>query len=181
MSLENSFAIWLTGLPASGKSTLATMLSHEINAHGLQVQVLDSDVIRRVLTPQPTFSPEERMWFYNTLVYIGTLLAQNGVNVIFAATAHKRAYRQNASQHFPRFVEVYVKCPVEVCMERDRKNLYQKAMSGKINSLPGVQQLYEEPETAAIVVDTGTNGPQKCLEKIMKRLRKFEYIPDHAM
>lgn len=178
MAKTMGFAVWLTGLPASGKSTLANLLAHQIDALGLPVQVLDSDEIRTVLTPQPTYSLPERKWFYAALAYLGRLLAQNGVNVIFAATAHQRAYRQRARQHFPSFVEIYVKCPVEVCMQRDQKGLYQKAMSGDIQDFPGVQYLYEAPLAPAITVDTSENGPQVCLQKIVERLRKLEYIPD---
>ena len=181
MNEVTGFAVWLTGLPASGKSTLANLLSQEIETYGMPVQVLDSDEFRQVLTPQPTYSPEERKWFYDTLAYIGKLLVQNGVNVIFAATAHRSVYRHHARQHFPRFVEVYIKCPVEICMQRDQKGLYQKAMSGEINNLPGVQQLYEVPDAPAIVVDTGENSPTVCLEKILKRLGEFDYIPPKAM
>jgi adenylylsulfate kinase len=177
MTEEIGFAVWLTGLPASGKSTLANLLAQEIDALGLPVQVLDSDELRQVLTPQPTYRPEERKWFYDSLAYIGKLLAQNGVHVIFAATAHRRDYRQRARRYFPRFVEVYVKCPVETCVQRDQKSLYQKALSGEIHSLPGVQELYEEPVAPAVLVDTGESEPQACLEEILNWLRKFEYIP----
>jgi adenylylsulfate kinase len=167
------FAVWLTGLPASGKSTLANLLAQELDGLGLQVQVINSDEIRQVLTPRPTYSEEERIWFYNILAYIGKLLVQNGVNVIIAATAHRRAYRQRARQYLPHIIEVYVKCPVEACMQRDQKDLYRRALSGEIHSLPGVQELYEEPEAPAVVVETGENGPQDCLELIMDRLREF--------
>ncbi len=177
MTDKVGFAIWFTGLPASGKSTLANLLMQELKELNMNIQVLDSDEIRPVLTPQPAYDPQERKWFYNALAYIGRLLAQNGVNVIFAATAHCRSYRQRARQYFPRIIEIYVKCPVEICVQRDQKGLYRKAMNGEIQNLPGVQELYEEPEAPAIVVDTGKNGPQVCLEKIIAQLRRFEYIP----
>ena len=125
MGEMKGFAVWLTGLPASGKSTLARLLARQVEQSGLAVQVLDSDEIRLVLKPEPTYDPQERAWFYNSLVYIGKLLAQNGVNVIFAATAHLRVYRKHACEQFPRFVEVYVRCPVEVCMQCDQNRLYR--------------------------------------------------------
>lgn len=172
-----AFAIWLTGLPASGKSTLANLLAQEISRYGLSVQVLDSDEIRQQLTPEPDYSSEERKWFYTTLVFIGELLVRNGVNVVIAATAHRRAYRQQASLRFSRFVEVYVRCPLNICMQRDQKGLYQKAMNGTITSLPGVQVLYEEPDAPAVIVDTQKNSPQECVEKILNQLEVFAYLP----
>jgi adenylylsulfate kinase len=177
MNGKSGFAIWLTGLPASGKSTLAHLLAQEIKKLGLRVQVLDSDELRRVLTPQPTYEADERKWFYQVLSYIGKLLAQNGINVIIAATAHQRTYRWRASQVFNRFLEIYTKCPVEICMQRDQKGLYKKAMSGEIGNLPGVQQLYEEPQATAIIVDTAENSPVVCVQKILTHLEKFNYIP----
>ena len=177
MNRNSGFAIWLTGLPASGKSTLANLLAQALIKLGLQVQVLDSDELRRVLTPEPTYEAEERRWFYQAITFIGKLLTQNQVNVIFAATAHRRAYRCRASQDFQRFLEIYVKCPVEVCMQRDQKGLYHKAMSGVIDNLPGVQQLYEEPTAPAIVVDTAENSPLVCVRDILTQLEKFDYIP----
>jgi adenylylsulfate kinase len=176
MSEATGFAVWLTGLPSSGKSTLANLLAQEMDKIGVKVQVLDSDDIRQVLTPQPTYSTHEREWFYRVFTYIGKLLAQNGVNVIFAATAHRRVYRNRAVDNFFRFVEVYVKCPVEVCIQRDQKGLYQKAMSGEIKNFPGVQQLYEEPAAPAIVVETVDHGPEECVEKIINRLEEFEVL-----
>lgn len=178
MSSDDSFAIWLTGLPASGKSTLAILLSQEIEVLGLPVQVLDSDEIRQILTPQPVYSPAEREWFYKALAFIGKLLVQNGVNVIFAATAHRSFYREQAKAHFSRFVEIYVECSLEVCIARDQKGIYEKALSGEANNVPGVQVLYEEPDMPAIIVDTANNDPQTCVEKIIRDLKTFEYIPD---
>jgi len=136
-------AVWLTGLSASGKNTLASLLAQEIGKLGLQVQVLDSDELHQVLTPQPDYSQQERKWFYNSIVYIARLLAFHGVIVVFAATAHRWALRQNARLKFLHFIEIYVKCPVKVCIQRDKKGLYQKAISGGITNLPVVQQLYE--------------------------------------
>jgi adenylylsulfate kinase len=174
MPLEQAFAIWFTGLPASGKSTLANLLAQEIEALGLKVQVLDSDELRQVLTPRPTYSAQERKWFYQALAYIGKLLTQNGVNVIFAATAHRSIYRERARVYFKRFVEIYVKCPLEVCIARDQKGIYQKALSGEAQNVPGVQELYEVPEMPAIVVDTEESGPQMCVNSIINDLRKFD-------
>lgn len=170
------FAIWFTGLPASGKSTLANLLAQEIQQYQRQVQVLDSDQIREVLTPNPTYDQEERAWFYQTLAYIAGLLVNNQVNTIVAATAHRREYRMRARDYLPNMIEIYVKCSLETCMARDQKGIYAKALSKESVHVPGVQELYETPEAPAIIVDTEQNSPQDCLSKVMVRLADFGYL-----
>lgn len=170
MADQEGFAIWLTGLPASGKSTLAVHLADTLQQRELPVQILDSDELRQILTPQATYSLEEREWFYNTLVYIGTLLTRHAVNVIIAATAHRRAHRDKARSAFQRFVEVYVRCPLEVCIKRDRKGIYKMAQTGKASTVPGVQVFYEAHESPEITVDTEEKSASECVQYIMNYL-----------
>jgi len=98
LAVQPGFVLWLTGLPSSGKSSLAGELVRLLAERGVAVQVLDSDELRQVLTPEPTYSPRERDWFYDTLGYIAALLARNGVNVVVAATGPLRQHRQAARQ-----------------------------------------------------------------------------------
>lgn len=172
----DAFALWLTGLPASGKTTIANLLAEELERRSLPVQVLDSDKLRKVLTPNPTYSSDERDWFYEVLAFIGKLLVQNEVNTIFAATAHRLIYRQRAREYLPRLIEVYVRCSIDTCMERDQKGIYKKALGSKTMHLPGVQELYEEPKAPAIIVDTEENSPLECVQKIIVRLEDFGHI-----
>lgn len=178
MADREGFAIWLTGLPASGKSTLAMQLVDTLRQRQIVVHVLDSDELRQVLTPQATYSPEERAWFYKTVIYIGTLLTRYGVNVIIAATAHRREYRENARSAFNRFVEVYVRCPLEVCIKRDRKGIYKKAQAGNASSVPGMQVLYEAPESPEMVVDTQEQSAWECERQIMDFLENKILLMD---
>jgi adenylylsulfate kinase len=170
------FAIWFTGLPASGKSTLASLLAQEMQRHQRQVHVLDSDQLREVLTPQPTYDSEERAWFYQTLAYIAGLLVSNQVNTIVAATAHRREYRIRARDYLPDLIEIYVKCSLETCMERDQKGIYEKAISMEAVTVPGVQELFETPKSPAIILDTDRNSPQVCLTKILLHLADLGYL-----
>ena len=98
---KNAFAIWVTGLPASGKSTLVTSLKTQFEKRGIDVAVLESDVLRRIFTVRPQYDEQEREAFYRQMVYIGTLLTQHGVPVIFDATANRRRYRDQARSRFP--------------------------------------------------------------------------------
>ena len=172
----DAFALWLTGLPASGKTTIANLLAEELERRNLPVQVLDSDKLRSVLTPNPTYSSDERDWFYGVLPYLGNLLVQNGVNTIIAATAHRLIYRQRAREYLPQYIEVFVRCSVKICMERDKKGIYQKALGSNTMHVPGVQELYEEPKAPAIIVDTEENPPLECVQKIITRLEDFKHL-----
>src|ERR1043166_5048478 len=101
------FALWITGLPASGKSTLARALRAEFARRGVTVQILESDELRRVLTPRASYDEEERDAFYGMMLYIGKLLHRHGVSVIFDATANLRRYRDRARDILPQFFEVH--------------------------------------------------------------------------
>jgi adenylylsulfate kinase len=167
---EKGFAIWLTGIPASGKSTIAAALKQKLKALGIDVQVLESDELRKVLTPEPTYRDKERENFYNVIAFIGKLLVDNGVNVIFDATANKRRYRDKARAQIERFLEVYIKCPTEVCAKRDPKGLYKEAKSEKITTLPGIQTGYEPPENPDVTILSDRESPEEATEKIIKKL-----------
>jgi adenylylsulfate kinase len=154
MTRTQSLAIWITGLPASGKSTIARALKAQLEASGLTVEVLESDEVRRVLTPEATYSQAERDLFYRALALMGAKLVAHGVTVIFDATATKRAYRDFARNLIPRFIEVAVECPLETCMQRDYKGTYQRGQRGESSTVPGLQEPYEAPLRSDLTIDT---------------------------
>ncbi len=167
-----AFAVWLTGLPASGKSTIATALRPKLEALGLRVDVLESDEVRRVLTPEPTYSPEERDLFYRALAFTGARLVEHGVSVIFDATAAKRAYRDLARSLIPRFLEIAVDCPLEVCMARDNKDTYRKGRGGESTTVPGLQVPYEEPLKPDLRIDTTKATPAEAAERVLAIIKQ---------
>ena len=164
------FAIWLTGLPSSGKTTVAHALSDLLAERGIAVQLLDSDELRTRLTPKPRYSSEERDWFYNMISFLAELLTSNGVNSLIAATASQRAYREAARRRIKRFAEVYVDCPPAVCQERDPKGLWQRAHKGEIAALPGFGSPYEPPESPDVRVDTGRFSAKAAAKDILSQL-----------
>ena len=116
MYTRNGFAIWITGLPGSGKSTIVDALKDKFEDDEIHVQILRMDEVRMVVTPIPKYSDEERDIVYAALAYMGKILTDNGINVIFDATANRQRYRDKARELIKRFMEVYLKCPLEVCM-----------------------------------------------------------------
>jgi len=156
MNRSQSFAMWITGLPASGKSTIVSALTPQLEAMGLAVEVLESDAVRRVITPIPTYSEVERDLFYRALAFTGQRLVAHGVTVVFDATASLRVYRDFARSVIPRFIEVAVECPLTTCMERDKKGTYRKGQLGESLTVPGLQSPYEAPINPDLRIDSTT-------------------------
>lgn len=178
--MKSGWAVWITGLPASGKSTIAQSLVKTLEDRGGQVQVLESDVLRKIFTPQPRYTPEERETFYQGMIHIGVLLTSNGVNVIFDATANRRRWRDEARERIPRFMEVYVDTPLEVCMNRDPKGIYHKASEGKASTVPGKQEAYESPEAPEVRVD-GSAPANHAVQTILAAMRTHGFdVPSLA-
>lgn len=169
---QSGFVLWFVGRPASGKSTLARLLHQRLADQGVVSCVLDSDELRAILTPQPTYSDAERDRFYRLLVDLAALLARNGVSVLIAATGQREAYRAAAYQQIPRFAEVYVKCSLDICRARDPKGLYAQAQAGLITQLPGVDAVFEPPQTPALTLDTEQQRPAESVALVLAYLRR---------
>lgn len=165
------FALWLTGLPASGKSSIVARLLPKLESLGMRAEVLESDAVRLILTPAPTYQPEERDLFYRALAFLGSRLVAHGVNVIFDATASRRAYRAFARSLIPPLLEVSIDCPLQVCMERDKKGTYRRGLRGESSSVPGLQELYEAPLSPDLRIDTTAVSPDAAAEQIIELIR----------
>lgn len=170
------FAVWITGLPASGKSTLASALKEELESRGVHVAVLESDALRKVLTPDPRYDASERDIFYGAVAHMGKLLTDHGVPVIFDATANRRIYRDRARRAIAMFLEVLVDCPLSVCIARDPKGIYRKGREGIASEVPGLQEEYEPPERPDIVVKSDAEAPDRAARRIVNRLVEKGYL-----
>lgn len=151
--IKPGWVIWITGIPGSGKSVLASGLKHELDSRGIGSELLELDQIRKIVTPQPDYSDRERDLIYSALVYMSWLLSKNGVNVIIDATGHRRKYRDLARSLIPKFAEIYLSCQLELCIQREQarpKKVYIYAGSGKV---PGADQPYEESPNPELVLD----------------------------
>ena len=167
---QTAFAVWITGLPASGKSTLATALARQLHELGIKVTVLESDALRNIFSEQPRYDEQDREYFYGSLAFIGRVLTEHGISVVFDATANRRSYRDRARQQIRQFVEIFVECPLEICIQRDPKGIYRKARTGEANHVPGIQALYEPPENPDLVVHGDHDNPDEAARRVIKFL-----------
>ncbi len=157
-----AWAAWVTGLPGSGKTTITNVAAGILKAKGVRLKVLNIDDVRRVLTPHPTYNEEERAIVYAALVYMAKLLVDENVNVLIDATGNLQKYRDVARELIPDFVEVYVKCPLDVAMGREaaRKGgaapraIYEKGRTGKSSTVPGLNVPYEPPLHPLVALDS---------------------------
>ena len=171
-----SFAIWLTGLPACGKSAIARELLRLLHVRGLEPAVLESDALRTQITPRARYDEAERDLFYAALLELGAFLVRQGRPVVFDATANRRAYRDAARRRIARFAEVFVDTPPEVCAARDPKGLYRAAREGRAATLPGTQALYEPPEHPELVVRGDAGTPEEGARAVMALLERSGWL-----
>lgn len=166
-----SAVVWFTGLPASGKSTLAARVREELKRLGTECCTLDSDEVRACLSPAPGYDPVGRAAFYDTLSNLAALLAAQGLIVLVPATANKREFRTRARARASAFFEVYLEVPLDVCESRDPKGLYARARAQGSATLPGASEAYESPEAAELVVRHGEEAaaPQRIVELLSQR------------
>lgn len=169
-SLAAAVVVWLTGLPAAGKSSLAQALVHAMQARGLGVLWLDSDELRQILTPLADYRAHGRDAFYDVLGALAVRAAQGGVPVVVSATASRRLYREAVRARVPHFVEIWLRCAPAVCRDRDPKGLYRRADAGEIQSLPGVDVPYEQPEAAELVLDSDRMATADMVDATMRYL-----------
>ena len=176
--MSEGFVVWFTGLPGSGKTTLAKALVDLLTARGLaHVQRLDGDVIRQDLTRDLGFSKEDRDENIRRVSVVASLLAQNGVATLCAFVSPYRQARRDARARAPRFVEVYCRCPLSILVERDPKGMYKKALAGEIRGFTGVDDPYEEPEGAEVVCETGIETVEESCAKILGHLEARGFVP----
>jgi adenylylsulfate kinase len=176
-AVEKGFTLWFTGLPSSGKTTLATLMADKLRDLGIKVELLDGDEVRKSLSPDLGFSKNDRETHAQRVAYLCRILSRNGIAAIASLISPYKASRQQArDQVGSRFIEVWTKCTLEKCMERDLKGLYKKALEGKIRDMTGVQDPYEEPVDNEVTVDTEHNSVDKCATQIMFYLVESNYL-----
>ncbi|MHB1908743.1 MAG: adenylyl-sulfate kinase [Nitrososphaerales archaeon] len=184
-TLQSGYVIWFTGLPGSGKSSIAKKVIEKLDT---TLVYLSMDEIRKQIFEKPNYSDQERDIAYRALVLVAEFACISGANVVVDATAHKRIWRDLARKRIQNFVEVYVKCPVDTCIEREtkresdlvRKRIYVDALerlrSGKVftelGKVPGVDEPYEESKPE-IVIDSSKGSIEEEADQIIDQMEKY--------
>ncbi len=178
---QKGFTVWFTGLSGSGKSTIAEMLYHELQAREMKVEILDGDVVRQNLSKGLGFSKEDRDTNIMRIGFVADLLTRNGVAAICCPISPYKETRDACRRLIGEFVEVYVHATVdEIAEHRDPKGLYKKARAGEIKNFTGVDDPYEAPENPELIIDTMEEEPAQSMQHVLDVLAKLGYIGDAA-
>ena len=178
---ENGYVLWFTGPPGAGKTTLAERLKTILNNNGTRVEILDGDEIRKGLSKDLGFSKEDREKHNERVMFVAKLLSRNGIVTLVPLISPYRAVREKARKEIPNFIEIYIKCPLDVLIKRDPKGLYKRALAGEITNLTGLQDTYEEPLSPEIVIDTNAKTIEESVNTILGFLRaRGEKVPSEV-
>ena len=178
---RQGFTVWFTGLPSSGKTTLSRLLHKELDELGLAAEVLDGDEVRQRLTKGLGFTKEGRDENIRRIAYVAKLLTRVGGIAITAAISPYRELRDLARAEIGSFVEVHVNCPLQVCMQRDVKGLYAKAIKGEIPNFTGISDPYEPPLNPEVTLYTDRESPEESIKKILVKLVDLNCLPSHLI
>jgi adenylylsulfate kinase len=176
MKEQVGFTAWFTGLPCSGKTTVADAVADVLRERGYRVERLDGDIVRKDLTRDLGFSKEDRDENIKRVTFVSKLLSRNGIAVLATFVSPYRERRRKTREEIDNFVEVFVRCPVDVCIERDVKGMYKKALAGEITGFTGVDDPYEEPENPEVILYTDREILEESVQKVLNRLQKLGYI-----
>jgi len=172
------FCLWITGLPSSGKTSLARALIPLLRARGWNVELLDGDEVRKGLSADLGFDRAGREAHARRVTFVAKVLARNGAIPIVALISPYATSRAHAREEIGRFVEIYLATPIEVCEQRDVKGLYKKARQGQLREFTGVNDPYEVPEHPEIRIDTVNQTPEQSAQYVVAELDRLGW-PQH--
>ena len=170
------FTVWFTGLPCSGKSTIASALTEKLKKLSTKVESLDADVIRGRFWPELGYSKDDRDKNITRATHLATLLTRNGVAVVASFVSPYREMREYARQEIGNFIEIYAKCPLEVCKARDTRGMYKKALAGEISEFTGISDPYEEPLQPDVLIESDHENIEEAVNRILDKLGQVGYL-----
>ena len=173
--MNKGVVVWFTGLPCSGKTTIAKEVKKILEEKGIDVELLDGDTVRDYIKNKD-FSKEGRNKHLRYIALMAKLLAQRGVVVLCSFVSPYRENRDFARSICNNFIEVYVNTPLEICMKRDVKGMYKKALAGEIKGFTGVDDPYEEPENPELVIETQNESMAESAAKVIAKLKELGYL-----
>ena len=163
---NNAFTIWLTGLSASGKTTLANEIEHYLKQRGMPVQIIDGDIVRKEIGGLFGYSREERIRLLKVYTLIANLLNNNKISVVVAAVSAYEEMREFNRRNIKNYIEIYLNCPLDMCMKRDVKGLYERCMRGEEQHVIGIDEPYETPDACDMELDTANSTIEECMHDI---------------
>ena len=176
---KTGLVVWLTGLSGAGKSTLARSVSEKLSKAGQRVETLDGDEVRENLSRGLGFSKEDRDTNVRRIGFVARLLARNAVVVLVAAISPYRQSRDDVRRSIEndgvRFIEAFVRCPIDKLVERDVKGLYEKALAGEIANFTGISDPYEDPLLPDIVIDSSVESIEQSAAKILSLILETDH------
>ncbi len=173
--MADAFTMLLTGLSGAGKTTNAKMIVTELQNRGIQVELLDGDVVRDEIGNLFGYTREERNKVSKIHRFLAKMLNRNGISVIVAAISPYEEMRESYRNEIKNYVEVYVECPIEVCIERDVKGIYQKAIRGEMKHVIGIDESFEVPQNPDIVVNTSAATTEENMIQIIEALKEKQF------
>ena len=174
--MSNGVTVWFTGLPCSGKTTIADRLAEILKERGEKVERLDGDIVRKDLTSDLGFSKEDRAENIKRVTFVAKLLTRNDVKVLATFVSPYIDRRQKTRDEIGEFMMVYVRTPIEECIKRDVKGMYKKALAGEIKGFTGVDDPYEEPVNPELIVDTDKESVEESVQKVIFEMEKRGYL-----
>lgn len=178
MKKHQGVTIWFTGLPCCGKTTIADQVGDILKNKGFLVERLDGDLVRQNLSSDLGFSKKDRDENIRRAIFLADMLTRNNVVVLASFVSPYQKQRRKARKQIKQFVEVYVRCPVKICMKRDVKGMYRKALEGKIKHFTGVDDPYEEPEDPELIVDTDIESVEESVGKVLLKIEELGYLTE---
>ncbi len=169
------FVLWFTGLPSSGKSTLADEVAGQLQKKGLKLERLDGDKVREIF-PKTGFSREDRNMHIRRIGFLCSILEKNGVCPIASFVSPYKESRDFVRNITQNFVEIYVATPLEECEKRDVKGLYKKARAGQIKQFTGIDDPYEPPSNPELTIETQRETVKDSARRVMNYLKQKGFI-----
>jgi adenylyl-sulfate kinase len=171
------FVLWFTGFSGAGKTTVARAVEQQLRARGLRCERLDGDTVRQKLTKDLGFSKQDRDTNVERVAFVAQLLSRNNVIVLGSFISPYRETRDYVRREVTNFIEVFVDCPLEVCIQRDVKGLYARALAGEIPNFTGIDDPYEPPEHPDVHLHTNLETIEQSVNKVMVWLEERGLIP----
>ncbi len=168
---ESGHVLWFTGLSGAGKTTIANYLLGFLKIKGIRSELLDGDVMRKMLSRDLGFSKEDRDKNVERAAYVASLLCKQGVIVLATLISPYRSHRDRARSVIGNFIEIYVKAPLHLCEKRDVKGLYRLAREGEISNFTGISDPYEEPESPDLIIPTDQCTVEEGAGMVIQHLR----------